>query len=182
MLRVDTHSFPVVAATFSAFIQPDEDEEDVWRVEWDFDISSNVVDVHDEFWNPTLHAEGLLLPIDNPIDLEDAEIKVEPSFPAWDDPGFSLFLSKKEVVSDVRLKFGQRRGDTFDLFLMANTENKHLGDDIELVVLDKIKFTGITVFEETLSDACERLSEFCDPADYTPTPCKGGFRFCLPSA
>lgn len=126
-LVLGSHKFPITHATFFRLSQPGDE-----RPRWEFEIRTGPplgMDVDaDEY---SLYADGVRLyseadpiPLPNIDDLTGVELYLKPPFdPKYNDPYFTLYVSEHEDVSEVQLRFVERRGDSYRLLLTGLAHN-----------------------------------------------------------
>ena len=120
-LRLGDRIFPITCATFFRLSQPEEE-----HPRWQFEIRTGppldlADDAHDRFMygrGVRLYAEADPIPIPALEDLTGVELHLPEAFDRkYNDPYFTLYVQEHGEVSDVRLRFAKRRGDSYRLYL-----------------------------------------------------------------
>jgi hypothetical protein len=176
MFRVRGRSFDVKSASFGgcAHYLPREDELEVW---WNVDVRGTSAHVNDEVWHPNLHIEHVLFPIDDPLMLEHAEIPIGDEAAA--DGECTLFLNRQDVVWNLRVTFGERRGNVFDVLIAGDAWDPIGCCPCALRIMTTIEFGGIDVAAGSIQEARTAVQQFSSPEAFVVDQCEGGFRFKL---
>ena len=120
-LRLGQRVFPIAIATFFRLSRPEEE-----RPRWQFEIRTGppvdlADDSHDRFMygrGVRLYAEADPIPLPAIDDLTGVELHLpEPFDRKYNDPYFTLYVQEHAEVSDVRLRFAERRGESYRLHL-----------------------------------------------------------------
>ena len=120
-LRLGQRVFPIAIATFFRLSRPEEE-----RPRWQFEIRTGPpVELADDSQDRFMYGRGVRLyaeadPIPLPAidDLTGVELYLpEPFDRKYNDPYFTLYVQEHAEVSDVRLRFAERRGESYRLHL-----------------------------------------------------------------
>lgn len=179
MFRVHQTSYPIKTATFDAFVQCDEDG-DFPEVSWSLNITCEPLVIDGATWHPSLDIPEATLSIDDPLQLEFAEVAVKPA----NDPDGDqvLYVPGPSYAWRLKALFGERRGDRFDLLLTGDTYDETDFSDTKLRIMTPILFGGIYIVGSSLKAARQAVNQISDSTKYRYRKSENGFVFFLKSS
>lgn len=159
MLKISDQVFELEKAIFGAYIRHGEDGDSVqWTLE--FDAKEKLVD--DMFWKPHIIPHFLSVEIPSIEGLSNTSMRLDDSG-GYDEPMFLLYVFEHEAIRGVQLIFREwdKEKINFTLKGVANVGASEVyAENLPMEISLMLPFSGVTVDDNNVEMAIERLSKF----------------------